>query len=98
PETSAASLHDALPILRRERLLTDLRQRIRHVAQGPDGLLYLLTDENDAAVLRIEPVGAEASTSERGQQAPPAVAAPAGAAGPVLDRKSTRLNSSHVKI
>ena len=41
--------------LRREMLLVDLRQRIRDVRQGPDGLLYLLTDENDGAILRIEP-------------------------------------------
>ena len=41
--------------LRRESLLTDLRQRIRDVRQGPDELLYLLTDENNGAVLRIEP-------------------------------------------
>jgi glucose/arabinose dehydrogenase len=41
--------------LRREMLLVDLRQRIRDVRQGPDELLYLLTDENDGAVLRIEP-------------------------------------------
>jgi glucose/arabinose dehydrogenase len=41
--------------LRREMLLVDLRQRIRDVRQGPDGLLYLLTDEDDGAVLRIEP-------------------------------------------
>jgi glucose/arabinose dehydrogenase len=41
--------------LRREQLLTDLRQRIRDVRQGPDELLYLLTDEDDGAVLRIEP-------------------------------------------
>jgi glucose/arabinose dehydrogenase len=41
--------------LRRESLLTDLRQRIREVRQGPDGLLYLLTDEKPGAVLRIEP-------------------------------------------
>jgi len=40
---------------RRESLLTDLHQRIRDVRQGPDGLLYLLTDENDGAVLKIEP-------------------------------------------
>ena len=33
----------------------DLRQRIRDVRQGPDGLLYVLTDETDGAVLRIEP-------------------------------------------
>jgi aldose sugar dehydrogenase len=41
--------------LRREALLTELRQRIREVRQGPDGLLYLLTDEKEGAVLRIEP-------------------------------------------
>jgi aldose sugar dehydrogenase len=42
--------------LRRESLLTDLRQRIRDVRQGPDGLLYLLTDEKEGALLRIEPI------------------------------------------
>jgi glucose/arabinose dehydrogenase len=36
-------------------LLVDLRQRIRDVRQGPDQLLYLLTDADDGAVLRIEP-------------------------------------------
>jgi glucose/arabinose dehydrogenase len=43
--------------LRRESLLVDLRQRIRDVRQGPDELLYLLTDHpKDGALLRIEPV------------------------------------------
>jgi len=41
--------------LRRESLLTELRQRIRDVRQGPDGYLYVLTDANPGAVLRIEP-------------------------------------------
>jgi glucose/arabinose dehydrogenase len=41
--------------LRREWLLSDLRQRIRDVRQGPDGMLYLLTEEEDGALLRIEP-------------------------------------------
>jgi glucose/arabinose dehydrogenase len=41
--------------LRRETLLGDLHQRIREVRQGPDGFLYLLTDEDDGALLRIEP-------------------------------------------
>ncbi len=41
--------------LRREALLTELRQRVRDVRQGPDGLLYVLTDEKPGAVLRIEP-------------------------------------------
>jgi glucose/arabinose dehydrogenase len=36
-------------------LLADLHQRIRDVRQGPDGLLYLLTDEDDGALLVIEP-------------------------------------------
>lgn len=41
--------------LRRESLLVDLRQRIRDVRMGPDELLYVLTGEDDGAVLRIEP-------------------------------------------
>ena len=41
--------------IRRESLLREFRQRIREVRQGPDGLLYLLTDEDDGALLRIEP-------------------------------------------
>src|SRR5206468_54327 len=42
-----------LPI-RRDSLLVELKQRIREVRQGPDGLLYLLTDEDAGALLRIE--------------------------------------------
>ena len=42
--------------LRRESLLGELRQRIRDVRQGPDGLIYLRTEENRAALLRLEPV------------------------------------------
>lgn len=50
---------------RREWLLADLRRRIRDVAQGPDGLLYVLTAggflgrdpaRGEGALLRIEPV------------------------------------------
>lgn len=41
--------------IRRESMLRELRQRIREVRQGPDELLYLLTDEDDGALLRIEP-------------------------------------------
>jgi glucose/arabinose dehydrogenase len=40
---------------RRESLLVDLHQRIRDVREGPDGLLYLLTDEDAGALLKIEP-------------------------------------------
>jgi aldose sugar dehydrogenase len=41
--------------LRRESLLRDLHQRIRDVRQGPDGNLYVLTEENDSALLKLEP-------------------------------------------
>lgn len=41
--------------LRRETLLTDLRQRVRDIRQGPDGFIYVATDERDGAILRIEP-------------------------------------------
>ena len=44
--------------IRRESLLTELKQRIRDVRQGPDGFLYVLTEEDDAALLRIEPARA----------------------------------------
>jgi glucose/arabinose dehydrogenase/cytochrome c551/c552 len=49
--------------VRRERLLTDLGLRMRHIAAGPDGLLYLLTDQDEGALLRIEPVDAAETTS-----------------------------------
>lgn len=41
--------------LRRETLLTGLHQRVRDVVEGPDGFIYVLTDGNEHAVLRIEP-------------------------------------------
>jgi glucose/arabinose dehydrogenase len=51
-------LNDKLQELRRETLLTELHQRIRDVRQGPDGLIYVLTDEDDGALLRLEPTPA----------------------------------------
>ena len=41
--------------IRRETLLADLHQRIRDVRESPDGYIYAVTDEDDGAVLRIEP-------------------------------------------
>jgi glucose/arabinose dehydrogenase len=41
--------------LRRESMFTELHQRIRDVRQGPDGFIYVITDKQDGAVLRIEP-------------------------------------------
>ena len=47
--------NDTWQELRRESLLRELHQRIRDVRQGPDGLLYVVTEEAQAALLRIEP-------------------------------------------
>jgi len=35
--------------------LTEMRQRIRDVRQGPDGFLYVLTEEDQGALLRMSP-------------------------------------------
>ena len=48
-------LGENLGELRRETLLTGLHQRVRDFAEGPNGLIYVLTDGNENAVLRIEP-------------------------------------------
>jgi len=47
-----------LPTGRDHSILAELRQRIREVKPGPDGLIYVLTDEQAGAVLRIEPAPA----------------------------------------
>ncbi len=44
-------------VTREERHLPDLRNRIRDVVQGPDGYLYIATDESNGRVLRVEPKG-----------------------------------------
>jgi glucose/arabinose dehydrogenase len=41
--------------IRSETFLAELKQRMRDVRQGPDGLIYLLTEETEGAVLKIEP-------------------------------------------
>ncbi|HKE82312.1 MAG TPA: PQQ-dependent sugar dehydrogenase [Vicinamibacterales bacterium] len=53
---------DKWQVLREEALLRDLHQRIRDVRQGPDGNLYVLTEENDSALLKIEPEDTSSST------------------------------------
>jgi aldose sugar dehydrogenase len=40
-------------VTREERYLGDLGERIRDVRQGPDGLLYLLTDSSNGRILRL---------------------------------------------
>lgn len=46
--------------VRREPMLREFKQRIRDVRQGPDGLLYLVTGEQQGALLRLEPAPAPA--------------------------------------
>jgi glucose/arabinose dehydrogenase len=41
--------------IRREMFLTEWRQRVREVRQGPDGLIYILTDEAQGGLFRLEP-------------------------------------------
>jgi len=48
-------------------MLADLRQRIREVKPGPDGFIYVLTDEGPGAVLRIEPAPAAAGAPPAGR-------------------------------
>ena len=38
-----------------ERLLGDMAQRIRDVREGPDGAIYVLTDETDGKLLKLTP-------------------------------------------
>lgn len=46
---------DGEKVVKEERLLGDLKARIRDVRQGPDGFLYLLTDAHDGKLLRLVP-------------------------------------------
>jgi glucose/arabinose dehydrogenase len=41
--------------IKEERLLRNMQERIRDVRQGPDGALYLLTDNSSGRILRIVP-------------------------------------------
>lgn len=42
-------------VVREEKLLPDLKQRIRDVREGPDGFIYLLTDEGSGQLIRLVP-------------------------------------------
>jgi glucose/arabinose dehydrogenase len=45
---------DGRTVVKEERLLAPLAERIRDVRQGPDGWLYVLTDSNDGRIIRLE--------------------------------------------
>jgi glucose/arabinose dehydrogenase len=47
---------DGEKVVREERMLQGVLGRIRDVRQGPDGFLYLLTDEKSGVLVRLEPV------------------------------------------
>jgi glucose/arabinose dehydrogenase len=40
-------------VVHEERLLGELKQRIRDVRQGPDGYLYVLTDEAKGSLYKV---------------------------------------------
>jgi len=44
--------------LHREGMLRELQQRIHDMREGPDGYLYLVTAENDGALMRMAPAPA----------------------------------------
>ncbi|TWG49166.1 MULTISPECIES: PQQ-dependent sugar dehydrogenase [unclassified Aminobacter] len=46
---------DGEKVTHEERLLEDLDFRIRDVAEGPDGAIYVATDEDNGMILRIAP-------------------------------------------
>ncbi|MDH4149903.1 MAG: PQQ-dependent sugar dehydrogenase [Betaproteobacteria bacterium] len=47
---------DGEKIVREERMIKGMIGRIRDVRVGPDGFVYLLTDERDGVIVRLEPV------------------------------------------
>ena len=46
---------DGTRVVREDRLLPDIGERLRDVAEAPDGTLYLLTDARNGQLLRIVP-------------------------------------------
>ncbi|MDP2417572.1 MAG: PQQ-dependent sugar dehydrogenase [Hydrogenophaga sp.] len=46
---------DGARVVKEDRLLPELRQRVRDVRQGPDGFIYLLTDDRNGQLLRLVP-------------------------------------------
>lgn len=46
---------DGERVVAEERLLLDLKSRIRDVRQGPDGYVYVLTDDANGKILRVSP-------------------------------------------
>ena len=45
---------DGTRVVKEDKLLPELGQRVRDVREGPDGFIYLLTDERDGQLLRLQ--------------------------------------------
>jgi glucose/arabinose dehydrogenase len=59
--------HNGNRVVGEENLLSDLGERIRDVRTGPDGALYVLTDETRGRILKLVPAESIANTQPRGQ-------------------------------
>jgi glucose/arabinose dehydrogenase len=46
---------DGEKVVNEERILQGIRERIRDVRQGPDGALYVVTDNSAGRILRVIP-------------------------------------------
>jgi glucose/arabinose dehydrogenase len=55
---------DGRSVTHEERLLDDAGKRIRDVAEGPDGSLYLVTDDENGEILRLSPAEGPAVVTE----------------------------------
>ncbi len=74
-------------IVLQESLLTELNERIRDVKVGPDGLLYVLTDNDDGRLLRLrpgQPVGAQAALEARAFKVSGVLPSAVGPEGPIV--------------
>ena len=47
---------DGTKVLKEERLLTkEINERLRHIVQGSDGLVYLISDEDKGSIYQLSP-------------------------------------------
>ena len=47
---------DGTKVLKEERLLTkEINKRLRHIVQGPDGLVYIISDESKGSIYQLSP-------------------------------------------
>lgn len=59
-EVRRLDLDEAGAVVGQERLFTDIEARLRNIVQGPQGELYLLTDDPAGQILRVTPKPAQA--------------------------------------